>query len=103
MLDRCYADAMGMHPCDYGCICDKCLYDDTENNEVVIYKDKNGYTVNKYDFIENGDELYMVLNVTDIGVEVVEVTEEEGDLVKIGEPWIKTRSEIAKCQVYVTW
>ena len=30
MLDRCYADAMGMHPCDYGCVCDKCLHDNVE-------------------------------------------------------------------------
>ena len=30
MLDRCYADDMGMHPCDYGCVCDKCLHDNVE-------------------------------------------------------------------------
>lgn len=30
MLNKCYADAMGMHPCDYGCVCDKCMYDNTE-------------------------------------------------------------------------
>lgn len=30
MLDRCYADAMGMHSCDYGCVCDKCLHDNVE-------------------------------------------------------------------------
>ena len=30
MLDRCYADNMGMHPCDYGCVCDRCLHDNVE-------------------------------------------------------------------------
>lgn len=30
MTSRCYSDAMGMHPCDYGCVCDKCLYNDIE-------------------------------------------------------------------------
>lgn len=40
MLDRCYADAMGMHPCDYGCVCDKCMYD---NTELV-----GGYEMKKY-------------------------------------------------------
>jgi hypothetical protein len=27
---KCYADKNGMHPCDYGCVCDKCLYNDVE-------------------------------------------------------------------------
>ena len=40
MLNKCYSDAMGMHPCDYGCVCDKCLYD---NTELV-----GGYEMNKY-------------------------------------------------------
>lgn len=30
MFNKCYADAMGMHPCDYGCVCDRCMYDNVE-------------------------------------------------------------------------
>lgn len=69
------------------------------------YKDKSGYIVGRRDFLENGDGIYKVLNISANGVEVVEVTfppegDEELDMIEIGEPWIKTRSEVAKCDIW---
>lgn len=67
-----------------------------------LYKDRDGYIVGRRDFLEDGNGIYKVLNIDERGVEVIEVTfppegDEELDMIEIGEPWIKTRSEVAKC------
>ena len=47
---KCYSDSMGNFPCDYGMLCDKCLYMDVqqidcaemeEDEEIVVTLCKN--------------------------------------------------------------
>lgn len=69
------------------------------------YKDRSGYIVGRHDYLENGDGIYKVLNIDERGVEVIEVTfppegDEEIGMIEVGEPWIKTRSEVAKCELW---
>ena len=70
-----------------------------------LYRDKSGCVVCPHDFLEDGDGIYEVLHISADGVEVIEVTlppegDEEIGMVEVGSSWIKTRSEVAKCEVW---
>lgn len=70
-----------------------------------LYKDRSGFIVGRHDYLENGDGIYKVLSISAEGIEVIEVTfppegDEEIGMIEVGEPWIKTRSEVAKCDIW---
>jgi hypothetical protein len=46
----CYSDENDMRPCDYGCICDKCVYSDTV--ELVKNELERGYNMKKWYNVE---------------------------------------------------
>ena len=44
MMYECHSDAYGMMPCDYGCMCDKCMHMD-----VKIVDESDGYCEDEED------------------------------------------------------
>ena len=66
-------------------------------------KDRNGKQICVRDFLIGENGTYRVLDIGYNGV-IVEEVEIVDDVmcsvIPIGEPWIKTRSEVAKCEVW---
>lgn len=66
-------------------------------------KDRNGTPICVRDFLADGNGIYRVLDIGYNGVTVEEVEIVDDvicSVISIGEPWIKTRSEVAKCEIW---
>ena len=66
-------------------------------------KDRNGKRICVRDFLLDGNGIYRVLDIGYNGVTVEEVEIVDDvicSVISIGEPWVKTRSEVAKCEVW---
>ena len=66
-------------------------------------RDRNGKQVCVRDFLFDENGVYRVLDIGYNGatVEEVEIVDDVMcSVISIGEPWIKTRSEVAKCEVW---
>lgn len=66
-------------------------------------RDRNGKRICVRDFLLDENGMYRVLDIGYNGVTVEEVEIVDDvicSVISIGEPWIKTRSEVAKCVVW---
>ena len=98
MLNKCYADTMGMHPCDYGCVCDKCLYNDIElvggNNMkkyLVMYTYYDGEMTALYS-VDNTSDFQPYESVEKAVEEaidyLIEYISEEGEIQDVDGNWL---------------
>ena len=66
-------------------------------------KDRNSKRICVRDFLLDENGMYRVLDIgyDEVTVEEVEIVDDViCSVISIGEPWIKTRSEVAKCVVW---
>lgn len=66
-------------------------------------KDRNGKRISVRDFLTDTNGIYRVLDIgyNGVTVEEVEIVDDVMcSVIPISEPWVKTRSEIAKCEVW---
>ena len=66
-------------------------------------KDRNGKQICVRDFLLDENRTYRVLDIgyNGVTVEEVEIVDDVMcSVISIGEPWMKTRSEVAKCTIW---
>lgn len=66
-------------------------------------RDRNGKRICVRDFLTDGSGIYHVLDIGYNGVTVEEVEIIDDimcSVIPMSEPWVKTRSEVARCEVW---